>query len=115
MITVERENKRGLLKLFKDLQTPLAEGRTIVIFPEGTRSKQEGLLPFKSGGKMIAEKQQLRVQPVIIKNSDLRLDTKRLKMTPGEVRIRFLPSVTTEDEQWFSRLEEQMGQAYREL
>ena len=39
MIPIERENKRGVIKMLKAMKEPLEEGRTIVIFPEGTRSK----------------------------------------------------------------------------
>lgn len=47
----------------------LKEGRVICVFPEGTRNKKTGLLPFKAGVTMIAFKAQCPILPVAVKNS----------------------------------------------
>ena len=60
MISVERENKRSLIKLVKDAQDRVEKGRVLAIFPEGTRSHSKELLPFKGGAKIIADKLNLK-------------------------------------------------------
>ena len=44
----------------------LRSGNSFLIFPEGTRSKTEQLLPFKKGGFLMAIRAQAPVVPVAI-------------------------------------------------
>ena len=67
MILIDRQDKGGTLHLLKEVKNRLAQGRPIVIFPEGTRGKgKEKLLPFKSGAKIIAQKFHLKIQPILL-------------------------------------------------
>ncbi|GEM_PF-5732082 len=43
------------------------EGQTVIIFPEGTRSDPDKLLPFKRGAFMIAEQTQAPLASVMVK------------------------------------------------
>lgn len=48
MILINRESKREIVFLLKEAKDRLEQGRTLCIFPEGTRSKgEEKLLPLK--------------------------------------------------------------------
>ncbi len=63
MIRVDRESRSGLIRLLKDAKETIEKGeRAVAIFPEGTRAKEQKLLSFKSGAKLLAEKLNLRVQ-----------------------------------------------------
>jgi 1-acyl-sn-glycerol-3-phosphate acyltransferase len=44
----------------------LREGNSFLIFPEGTRSRTDDLLPFKKGGFVMAIKGQAPIVPVAI-------------------------------------------------
>ncbi len=58
MISVDRENKSGLVKLLKDAKR-VKESKphsVMAIFPEGTRNPNQKLRKFKSGTKLLAEK-----------------------------------------------------------
>jgi len=46
MIAVERENKHSLIKLLSEAKDRVENGRVLAIFPEGTRSQTNKLLPF---------------------------------------------------------------------
>jgi len=47
----------------------LKENKIIGVFPEGTRSKTENLLPFKPGINMVAYKAQCPILPMAVVNS----------------------------------------------
>lgn len=112
LIRLDRENKQGLLKLLKDAKAAIAANRPLMVFPEGTRSKSESLLPFKPGAKLLAEKLHLRVQPIVIVDSKRFLDTKfAKKLSRGTLRIIFLDSVEPNGETWLENTRTRMQEA----
>ena len=75
MISVERENKRSLIKLVKDAQDRVEKGRVLAIFPEGTRIRDNHIRPEIHGGfALIAQLAGCDVQPTAIFGA---LDIKR--------------------------------------
>ena len=82
MISIDRENKVGIINLLKDVKDRLSKGRPIAMFPEGTRGDGTSMLKFKSGGSMIANKLGLKVQPVVVINTRAILDSKKLTQKP---------------------------------
>ena len=111
MISIDRDNKKGLIKLIKDVKESLeVKGRQVAIFPEGTRAKSQKVLPFKSGTKFIAEKMKLKVQPVIITGSKWVLNEHDKTGHNGTVRYIYLPTidVATAEESWFEDLKAMM-------
>lgn len=105
MITVDRENKAGLLKLLKDVKEKIIQKRPVVIFPEGTRGDGKTLKKFKAGAKLIAQKNNLRVQPVLLLNTRERLDTFSFTASSGIVKVIYMDSITDfSDKKWFENL-----------
>jgi len=113
MISIDRENKAGLISLLKESRDRLDKGRPIAMFPEGTRSDGTKMLSFKPGAKMIANKFNLRVQPVIILNTLNIVDSKKLKAKPGRVRVIYLDSVQADKKtDWYEQTEEKMKEVF---
>jgi 1-acyl-sn-glycerol-3-phosphate acyltransferase len=103
MISVDREDKVGLIKLLADVKDRVSQGRPVVIFPEGTRGKKTELLPFKPGAKMIAEKLGLKVQPVVVVDSARFLSPKG-GVACGDLEIIVLPSfIPQKGTEWFEQ------------
>jgi 1-acyl-sn-glycerol-3-phosphate acyltransferase len=108
MIAVDRDSKQALIKLLKDSKEASDIGRPLVIFPEGTRGRGGELLEFKAGVKLIAEKLQLRVQPVVIVDSVHFLDTKYSSKEGGgsskggTMEIIYMDSFMPEGKEWLS-------------
>ena len=107
MIAVERENKQSLIKLLSDAKDRVANGRVLAIFPEGTRSATGKLLPFKGGAKILAEKLNLKVQPLVIVGSEI-LDAKNFSFKGGEIKVVCLDLVDTAKADWLDATREKM-------
>ncbi len=65
------------------------------IFPEGTRSSGDEMLPFKKGAFHLAITSQLPVSPVVFSRY-LHVDHKQQRFETGEVIITVLPPISTE-------------------
>lgn len=107
MISLDRENKAGLIKLIKDVkESKEVYHRPVAIFPEGTRTDKQALLPFKQGAKLIAQKLELSVQPIVITGSKWVLNEHTKTGHSGTVKYTFLPviSVKSDDNDWFEIL-----------
>jgi len=74
----------------------LRGGRNIVLFPEGTRSPDGKLLPFKKGGFFLAAETRAPMVPVVIRGTAGMMRKGSLKIYPGEAVVRFLPVVWPE-------------------
>jgi len=109
MIIVERENKTSLVKLLRDAKDRIEAKRPIAIFPEGTRSDGKQLKRFKVGAKMIAEKNSLKVQPIIIIGTRDIFDSQNFTQKPGVVKIIYFHSVQADKKtNWYKDCEELM-------
>ena len=109
MIIIERESKSSLIKLLKDTKEKIAEGRPILIFPEGTRSDGTKIRKFKVGAKMIANKFKLKVQPVVLVGTNDIFDSKKLKQKGGIVKIVYLPTIQADKKnEWYDEVETNM-------
>lgn len=111
MISLDRGNKAGLIKLMKDVKSTVNDtDRAVAIFPEGTRAKEQDLLPFKQGTNMIAKKLSLKVQPLVITGSKWVLNEHEKTGHSGTVHYKFLATidVSKEDDNWFDILQETM-------
>lgn len=100
LLCIDRKNPSDLIRVLKEAKKRLSEGRVLAIFPEGTRSKNEKLLKFQSGAKILSDKLKLKVQPILIIDSAKILDTKNFTTKSGVLKIICLPPVDTKDEKW---------------
>ena len=115
MIIIERESKSSLVKLIKESKDRLEHGRPLAIFPEGTRTDGKKLRKFKAGAQIIAEKNGLIVQPVIIIGTRDILDSQNILQSSGIVKIIYLPSVqAVRKTDWYTKMEENMAQVLKE-
>jgi 1-acyl-sn-glycerol-3-phosphate acyltransferase len=113
-IEIERESKTSLLKLLRAAKDRLKKKRVITMFPEGTRSKTGRMLPFKSGAKVIADKYELKVQPVVLIATAECYDIKRFYYMPKDIKVIFLDAFIADknDPNWLKNLREKMQKVY---
>jgi 1-acyl-sn-glycerol-3-phosphate acyltransferase len=65
-VEVDRKNRNQAIESLQHAKRALAQGTSIWIAPEGTRSRSGKLLPFKKGGFHLALETGARVLPVTI-------------------------------------------------
>ena len=63
-IPVDRKNRREAVKSFEEAAQRIRTGRSVLIFPEETRTRDDNLLPFQRGGFLIAIKAGIPIVPV---------------------------------------------------
>lgn len=88
------------------------------IFPEGTRSNSQEMLPFKKGAFHLAITAQLPISPVVYSHYHF-LDHKAERFDPGEVIMTVLPPISTKGmtleqiPELMERVRNQMIEVYR--
>ena len=109
-ILIQREDKKSLIELLKESKSRLENGKSLVIFPEGTRNKHpKKMLPFKAGAKMVAEKYGLKVQPIILLGLEEIIISESLKINRGKLKVVFLKSRIAEKKtDWYKNIEKEM-------
>jgi 1-acyl-sn-glycerol-3-phosphate acyltransferase len=75
----------------------LNSGLHIMVFPEGTRSPDGKLLPFKKGAFFLAEETGAPIIPVVISGTERMMPKGTQRITPGEAYIRFLAPIRPQD------------------
>lgn len=95
-ISVDRGNTKKALASITDTIKQLKSGIDIAIFPEGTRSSDRTLLPFKRGGFLLARKAGVEILPVAIKGTDTMMHKSGIKIFPAHVELEFLKPISTE-------------------
>ncbi|MFN6946520.1 MAG: MMPL family transporter [Cytophagaceae bacterium] len=85
----------GQLEKIRDL---VAEGYSIIIFPEGTRSASAEIGRFHKGAFYLSEYLKLDIQPVILHGTSYAMPKNDgLYLRGGEVTIKFLPRIKYND------------------
>jgi 1-acyl-sn-glycerol-3-phosphate acyltransferase len=71
----------------------LKQGNAMLIFPEGTRSRGRGLLPFKSGSFRLATQSGVPILPVAITGS-YDVFEKNRRAVAADVSVTFAPPIS---------------------
>jgi 1-acyl-sn-glycerol-3-phosphate acyltransferase len=96
-IAIDRSDRRAAMHSIMAAAERIQGGASVVIFPEGTRSPDGKLLPFKSGGLMLAQRSGRPVVPVGIVGSNLALPAKSLLVNPGRIEVRIGKPLSDEE------------------
>lgn len=93
-IFLDRESPRDALNMVKASKQYLCDGKNVVIFPEGTRSKDEqvSINTYKPGALKCAYGTNAKIVPVVIDGSYLFLSTKH-KNNDKVIKIKFLDPI----------------------
>ncbi len=92
-IKIDRQNHERGIRAIRRAARVSGGGVSIVIFPEGTRSETDRLLPFKKGGFHLALDTGLEILPVAIAGTERIMRKREWTLRPGTARVTFCPPV----------------------
>jgi 1-acyl-sn-glycerol-3-phosphate acyltransferase len=96
-ITVNRSDRFDASGSLKKAKQRMKGGISLVIFPEGTRSSDGNLLPFKRGGLLLAVKTQTPIVPVTIIGSSAILPKGDWRIRQGQIEVTVCAPVPVEN------------------
>jgi 1-acyl-sn-glycerol-3-phosphate acyltransferase len=94
-IFVERQNRARAIHSLRQAAATIRAGRSVLLFAEGTRSRDGRLQPFKRGPFHLALEARVPVVPVAITGSWRILPPDAWRVRPGPVRVEFLAPIDT--------------------
>jgi 1-acyl-sn-glycerol-3-phosphate acyltransferase len=89
-VFLDRSDRRSAYKSIQDTVAKLKDGHSILIFPEGTRSKGGGLQEFKSGFMRIARDAEVPIVPIAISGTSEVMEKNNNQVKPGNIRVQVL-------------------------
>jgi 1-acyl-sn-glycerol-3-phosphate acyltransferase len=93
-ISIERGSKESAVKMFEEAARSLEKNISIMIFPEGTRSKTNRLLPFKTGAFQLALRADKPILPVVVDGTGTVLPKHGYTFNSGnKLRVRIMDPV----------------------
>jgi 1-acyl-sn-glycerol-3-phosphate acyltransferase len=88
-VSVDRADRTAARQSFAAAEQWLRDGESILVFPEGTRSNGDTLLPFKRGGFLLALRTGLPIVPVGIRGTWSVQPRSRWSIQPGPAEVHF--------------------------
>jgi 1-acyl-sn-glycerol-3-phosphate acyltransferase len=97
LVPVDRGDRDAAIESIREATKVLAKGLHMVIFPEGTRSNDGRLLPFKKGPFHLAMDSGVPVVPVTILGTLESWPKTRFALHPGTATVIFHPPIDPHD------------------
>jgi 1-acyl-sn-glycerol-3-phosphate acyltransferase len=95
-LRIDRGNRASAVEALKDLAAFVKKhGLSIFVWPEGTRSKDGRLKPFKKGPFHLALATGLPVVPMIMTHTNKAWETRAFRLRRTNIEVTFLPPIDT--------------------
>ena len=102
---IDREDPRDAVHLVREATARIGRGQMLVIFPEGTRSRDGTVGGFKPGAFFLAQKTGAPLLPVLVDGGHKALPRGSFLFRPADLVVRVLPPVTADGGRSLSRNE----------
>ncbi|HJW71219.1 MAG TPA: lysophospholipid acyltransferase family protein [Geothrix sp.] len=87
VIFIDRGNRDRAIKSIQAAAAEIRGGKSVVIFPEGTRNRTGQMLPFKKGGFALALDAGVPIVPMATLGGHLVLPRGRIRFWPGQYSV----------------------------
>ena len=96
-ISIDRANRKSAFASLERAAQTIRDGTSVLIFPEGTRSRDGRILPFKKGGFLLSVDSGVPIVPIIIKGTFNIIPKGHFIIRPAPVTMQILDPVETVD------------------
>lgn len=94
-ISIDRNNRESAFESLETAAEKIKNGVSVLIFPEGTRSRDGKLQPFKKGGFIMAIDSGVPIVPVIISGARAIMTKGKFRVNPGQIRMSIQQPIDT--------------------
>ncbi|MGA6924621.1 MAG: lysophospholipid acyltransferase family protein [Desulfosarcina sp.] len=94
-ISIDRSNRKSAFASLERAARTIRNGTSVLIFPEGTRSRDGNILPFKKGGFVLSVDAGVPIVPIIIRGTGSIIPKGHFMIRPAPVSMRILDPVET--------------------
>jgi 1-acyl-sn-glycerol-3-phosphate acyltransferase len=95
-VSIDRFNRKAAIASIQEAAERIKRGAAVMIFPEGTRSRDGFIQPFKKGGFVLAIDAGVPIVPVVIRGTRAIMPKGRLQVLPGKVELEICDPIATE-------------------
>jgi len=92
-VPIDRRNREAAISSVREAEEIIRRGHHMVLYPEGTRSRDGKLLPFKKGPFYMAMETGVPIVPITLLGTEKLLPKGKFFVTPGEVTVVFHPPI----------------------
>lgn len=97
MIFLDRTSRQKSVKSMNSAGELIKKGKSVLVFPEGTRSRSGELQNFKKGVFMLAYNSGLSIVPVHLKGTNHVMASDSLVVKPGKVQMNIGQPICSSD------------------
>lgn len=94
-VPVERGTRKSALKAMRRCQKVLARRVSVMMFPEGTRSETDDMLPFKEGAFRLAVDSGVPILPLVVQGTRTALPKHGWRFGRSDAEVRVLAPIET--------------------
>ena len=94
-ILIDRSNPQSAISSINEAAKKISNGMCIVFFPEGTRSDNESVMPFKKGAFRLAIELGIPILPISLHNTGNLVPNGTLNWKPGQVSMQIHEPIAT--------------------
>ena len=87
-VRIDRFNRESAIESIKEAAAKMKDGVSVMIFPEGTRSHDGSIRPFKKGGFVMAVDTGVPIVPVILRGTRPIMDKSSWRINAGNVSLQ---------------------------
>ncbi len=94
-VKIDRFNQESAFQSIKEAAAKMKDGVSVMIFPEGTRSRDGRIRPFKKGGFIMAVDAGVPIVPIVLQGTWSIMEKSSLQINTGDVVMNLEKPIAT--------------------